>query len=231
MKKLLDDRFAPITGRIGFLQTTMERLADCVLASWRRISRPGACDYFHADLATALARLEPLNEPRVLLVDTASEWTAVFRDDTLPLVDYVSSVLRCPGVCATCNEDTYDIKTGRGTPGSVQLFVFAGVQDLDHNYRRTISVTNQLGRWHFDQSYQPLPFEDVQRYRARRVRDRFTPEMLDRYCQAMGIRPFDHTFYGPRCGLIYPARPLPADFEPLTYEKLQAQRNLGPSQG
>jgi hypothetical protein len=41
----------------------------------------------------------------------------------------------------------------------------------------------------------PQPFEDLAAYQRRRVRDRFTPDMLVAYCSALGIRPFDEAFY------------------------------------
>ncbi|MHC2998419.1 hypothetical protein [Microbacterium sp. HJ5] len=41
----------------------------------------------------------------------------------------------------------------------------------------------------------PLPFEDQAAYTARRIADRLTPEMLDAYCRALGIRRNDPEFY------------------------------------
>jgi len=41
----------------------------------------------------------------------------------------------------------------------------------------------------------PFPFEDVSRYGARRVRDRFTFELLESYLSELGLSPFDEKFY------------------------------------
>lgn len=43
------------------------------------------------------------------------------------------------------------------------------------------------GRWEWHESGDRLPFEEVQAYSARRVRDRFTPQMLQRYLDALGV--------------------------------------------
>jgi len=50
----------------------------------------------------------------------------------------------------------------------------------------------------FDSDGPVLPFEQVERYREKRIRDRFTPEMLEAYARALGIDLFNAKFYGPR---------------------------------
>ncbi|GLZ32755.1 hypothetical protein Lesp02_49430 [Lentzea sp. NBRC 105346] len=55
-------------------------------------------------------------------------------------------------------------------------------------YVRTIDAIDD-GRWVFEQSGTPLDFEEPQNYSKQRIRDRFTVDMLDRYCAALGIRP------------------------------------------
>jgi hypothetical protein len=64
------------------------------------------------------------------------------------------------------------------------------------NVIREMSAINDEGRWEWTITGDVQPFEEVSRYEARRVKDRLTPEMLDRYCAALGIRAFDGSFYG-----------------------------------
>src|SRR3970282_875427 len=52
-------------------------------------------------------------------------------------------------------------------------------------------------RWRLAANGTVQPFEEVDAYGSRRVRDRFTSEMLERYCQALGIDVFNPGFYGP----------------------------------
>jgi hypothetical protein len=53
------------------------------------------------------------------------------------------------------------------------------------NCRRSIDATFE-GRWKFRSSGEPYAFEDLSRYEARRVRDRFTPEHLGALLAGLG---------------------------------------------
>ncbi len=71
-------------------------------------------------------------------------------------------------------------------------------------------LLHEEGRWSFEQEGGPLPFEQLERYTARRVRDRLRPELIVEYLAALGIRVFDEDFYdleGAR--LITEIMPLP----------------------
>lgn len=62
--------------------------------------------------------------------------------------------------------------------------------------QRTISTHCHRGRWSWDSSGEPLPFEDPEAYRTRKVRDRFTRELLLQYLAAVHIFVDDPSFYG-----------------------------------
>jgi hypothetical protein len=64
------------------------------------------------------------------------------------------------------------------------------------NYVRTISLVNDDG-WSFDQSGTPLPFEELGKYSAKKVRDRFTFSMLETYLVHLGLKPFAESLYLP----------------------------------
>lgn len=61
---------------------------------------------------------------------------------------------------------------------------------------RTISAYAQDGRWSWHESGDPQPFEDPDRYTARRIRDRLDRALLVRYLESLGIRPDDPSFFG-----------------------------------
>lgn len=61
---------------------------------------------------------------------------------------------------------------------------------------RAVDATND-GHWVFGAHGAPQPFERPERYAERRIRDRFTPQMLGAYLAALGIRAFDEGFYMP----------------------------------
>jgi hypothetical protein len=62
-------------------------------------------------------------------------------------------------------------------------------------YRRSVCAMNDGGRWVFHQSGVPFEFEEVEAYCATRKRDRFRPEMLDRYLRHFALKPFVDDFY------------------------------------
>jgi hypothetical protein len=76
----------------------------------------------------------------------------------------------------------------------------------------------------FDLSGTPQSFEETEAYTSRRRSDRFTSEMLERYCRALGVTPFDPDRYG-RATLIE-WTPVSA-VEPTTWTLAEAQQRLG----
>jgi hypothetical protein len=88
-------------------------------------------------------------------------------------------------------------------------------------YRRSIAAANDGGRWVFETSGAPFPFEDPGRYTARRKRDRFPAQLLRTYLEAMGIpRIADaHFLFAGSCkgGLI--SRPKAEGFVHLSLEE------------
>lgn len=61
--------------------------------------------------------------------------------------------------------------------------------------RRTISAMNDGGRWDFYQKGEPFEFEELDAYQNRRIKDRFTFEMMRRYLGELGVCPFDMDSY------------------------------------
>ena len=62
---------------------------------------------------------------------------------------------------------------------------------------RSLAAANDGGRWVFDQFGEPFPFEKLEQYQARRLRDRFTFDMLQEYLHHLGLSPFEESFYLP----------------------------------
>ena len=60
---------------------------------------------------------------------------------------------------------------------------------------RYVSASNDGGRWVFHIGGEPQTFENLAAYEAKKVRARFTPEMLDEYLRALGIRASSESFY------------------------------------
>ena len=68
---------------------------------------------------------------------------------------------------------------------------------------------NDGGDWLFSADGMQQPFEEPESYKARRIADRFTDEMLERYCKALVIGLFDKSFYGMKAALINTIQKLP----------------------
>lgn len=205
MRTLLSERFAPITSSIGFLELPLEEVA-AGLEQWTRsldktvrVQRPSE------GFPEVLHRLEPLTGgavPRELLVD-AGRWTAYFDNslrgtDASPVVGHLAEQLGCPGVVIDDQPHTVGLPGIRdGRYGSVQFELFGPLQTDWLNQVRAVAAAYDGDRWRFNAVGTVQPFEEVEAYGARRVRDRFTSEMLERYCKALGIEVFDPNFYGP----------------------------------
>jgi hypothetical protein len=232
---LLEDRYLPLTSTVGFVEAPLDDFAEG-LTAWRRSHEGGgsvAATPATADLEQLLGCLEPLVQgpyDKELLVETDSAWTARFDNcanggDPFGPVSYLAKELKTRGLLAT---SAPQIGAGRtvGMWGAVQFHLFGPIPNPILNYVRTIDAVNDGGRWTWDLGGEAQPFEQPDHYLARRVRDRFTPEMLDSYCRALGIRLFDPAFYGPRAWLIKQDRPWSHKFERLTLREVRRQRGL-----
>ncbi|MGD9790526.1 MAG: hypothetical protein AB7Q00_00275 [Phycisphaerales bacterium] len=63
------------------------------------------------------------------------------------------------------------------------------------NTRRSVSVVIDGKSKSFDTGGAPLEFEQVERYSARRIDQRFNANMLNDYLQHYGIQAFDENYY------------------------------------
>jgi hypothetical protein len=209
--RLLNDAFAPITWRIGFLGVAIDRAAEGLM-TWRGDLnlRPQREDYSES-LADALARLEPLvggARPRELLVECGADWTAYFDNqlqgtDPVSAIGYLSQRLGCIGVAIASVSASDSLgEVQKMAARSFELFGAANTSFL--NYVRSVASVHDGDRWEFAAAGTPQPFEDLDAYKARRVQDRLTPALVQRYCQAVvGVDVFDAASYGPRVVLVH----------------------------
>ncbi len=212
-KALLDNAYAPVTFRYGFIQSPCAQVLDAFVSWQKQIfskSAEARIEFtpFNAPLAAALMRLEPLVTPqdRDLLVETRSAWTAIFSNglrvnDVTSSVSYLPTVLKCRGLEVVCVPDRSDKNSKHGLQvyGAV-AFTLYGPEKIDWvNRIRHVAVTKDVGGWEFVADGEVQPYEKTENYQKRKVVERFTPEMLESYCAALGIRVFDADFYGGAC--------------------------------
>jgi hypothetical protein len=237
---LLEDRWAPVTSEMGFLELGAEQAAQA-FASWQRglpISRGLTVEELPVSgtLEQALSSLLPLSGQsprRYLFIPTRSAWTAYVENgwtgtDAASPMRYMARWLsiRCLRVVAV----PHTLRGDQGRYGSVMLDVFGPEQPGESlNYVRSIYAANDGGRWVFGHSGEPFPFEQVEQYQARRVRDRFTFEMLKDYLRHLGLSPFEEDFYmppGTRAWLIQKTGPFTTVGREYTLEEARAARAL-----
>jgi hypothetical protein len=197
---LLGARLWPLTGSYAFFDSDIRDVAE-VLAGWRRgLDLDPLEETLSGDLETVMGALRPMSlGHRELLVPTTSQWTAYFGNgptgaDEAP-VGQIAKMLRCRALFITWWPIT--------AYWAVRFQLYADHPTEFLNYERVVDVgTDDNGRTVFTATGSPQPFEAVEAYGARRVRDRFTPAMLEAYCRALGIQPFDPEFFGHECVLI-----------------------------
>lgn len=105
--------------------------------------------------------------------------------------------------------------------GSIQFEMFGPEKTEFLNYVRTIAVSFDGGRWVFEANGAIQEFEDLNAYQAPRTRDRFTSDLLERYCKALDIDVFNPKAYGPGAVLVRSHQPLPPEGRVLTLAEAQ----------
>ena len=201
MTSLFDGRLAPLTFSIGFLDAPPEEVAAVLVEFFTRVHDGGRATELGGSLEENLLELPPLtigSQPKVLLASTALDgWTAMFEGDALgqgvaQLVSYAARrLLGVRGYFVTS-------KPAASRPDSslgARQFRVLGPEARLGEVRAVWLIENNPGRWDFGTVGEEQPFEDVEAYGSRRRRDRFTEEMLAGYAAAVGLRPWDESFY------------------------------------
>ncbi|MFL5352031.1 hypothetical protein [Archangium sp.] len=205
---LLEDRWAPVTSEMGFLETDAEHAARAY-AAWQAglVVNDGVAVEVRpvtaGSLEQALSALLPLTNSetqRHLFIPTRSPWTAFVENGWRGTyasgpMRYMARTLGCRGLRVVAVPHT--LREDKGRYGAVMLEVYGPHETHWLNYVRALGASNDGGRWVFDQSGEPFPFERLEQYQARRVRDRFTFDMLREYLRHLGLSPFEESFYLP----------------------------------
>ncbi|MFJ3488190.1 hypothetical protein [Leifsonia aquatica] len=199
LKTLLDDRFAPLTWEIGFLRCSLERVVEACeewLNSRADLEIRRARGSLEHDLLPSLLPLTQWGRYRKLLVPIG-EWVAFFDSDYTGgdyggSIDTIGRIIGCQTMLAASKPYIDSRVTSQRGLGGIE---FRWKQP--GNVIRYIQLNEDSPRWEIHFGGEPQPFEEPERYTARRLRDRFDSGMLERYCQAIGIDVFNPDAYGP----------------------------------
>jgi hypothetical protein len=207
-------RFAPVTSQGYMIGADLRACAEAVVAEYKRryiefenvwqlpIPRlrlePGV-----SELERGLQSLYPLSNPPtryLVLPTTAAGWTAVLTNNSaFENQDFMAGLNRITGgrVVYHFSRD-HTLKKVRGNlyvghAGGHALYVYDSGKPFEPD--RALSCVKENGGWKFDQYGEPFPFEDVSRYQLLTKRDRFDGQLLREYLKAMGLFPFDPSFF------------------------------------
>lgn len=219
MKALLNNKFAPITFTWGFVESPFSQFSEAFIQWQDRLASKFGTQTegksFRAPLSEGLLSLEPLTTPldRYLLTETRSGWTAIFSNglrvsDVHSPVSYLPQLLRCRGLEVTCVPDrSKDCpKDALRVYGAVVFALYGSERTDSTNRIRRVAVTNDVSGWEFTAEGEIQPYEQTGNYGKRNVVERFTPEMLESYCAALGIELFNPDFYGGECFVAHTKR-------------------------
>jgi hypothetical protein len=202
VKSLLNERFAPTTSTFGFFEAPLDVIADAFDSWLREMPQFSSVEReaLAGDLASSLATLAPLARRGATkqLCVAHGDWTAFFSNgwrgtDPRSSLGHLGRTLPCRTVFAEAVPHTVLLSDeAPGRQGGVQFYL----NDPVANSQRGISLTFDGRRGMFDQIGEPLPFESVANYSARKMWDRFNSAHLETLCAELGIRLFDPTAYG-----------------------------------
>lgn len=197
IRPILGDDFAPITSAAGFIRLPLEEAAEAVAAWWRSLAPPVAVDVVDRPFPMSLCALLPLEvgrRSRALLVRQTNGWTAYF-DCLATGTDPVSAMI---AIARTSQCDAVAIRSEPTTPrrfGSVQFEIYGAKPTHFLNIVRSVAVYQDTAGWEFSASGEVQPFERTEAYVSRDRRHRFTSDLLNEYCNALGFAPFDERAY------------------------------------
>lgn len=174
----------PTTETVGWFRCDSEQLGSWLVEGlgeeWsRRFER-------FASIDEVCRFLVPGSQHGANVLIPCDGWTAVLTDGPLGtdlgmLPSLAARELRCLATRATVAEE------GSGSYGAAIFEVFDPSATSDPlRCRRNIYAANDGGTWRFGAYGQAFEFEDVERYRRRRIRDRFTPAMVVDYLEELG---------------------------------------------
>jgi len=195
-------KYQPVTWNIGVIDATIGDVAGVIQPLY--IPNGILQDVHHGigSIDEALARMEPLGPcSKFLLVETGDGRTGLFENSLAPSgielpTWYAAEELGVSGwfVCNIPNTISRDHMSGAYGARVVEFRTPENAYNQEPTFG--VQVVNDAGRWCFYRFGEKRDFEDDKAYKAWRKPDRFTPEMLVKYCWELGIPVYYRDWYG-----------------------------------
>lgn len=201
------EEFSPTTLTMGFVEGPIHQVARAweqwlALKGWQY--ERSAC----RGIRGALQAFAPLSWPpdKEAFIATQGAWTAyvnnaaLYRTEPAPIGE-LALRCGCRSVEISMIPHAYKAKEKTGVPGLATFVLYGPEMSEWTNVRRSVNLAFDNG-WKFTTIGAPLDFENTERYSAKKTRDRFDANEVLRMCEALGIRPYDESFYAPEA-LVY----------------------------
>lgn len=204
----LGGHFDPFTEGIRYLKADYDR----VIARYRANNHAREpmvrwkVSEHRRPLESALPLLEPWAMPpwKDLVVECENGWIAFFGQSGSPpeWVDHLARQFRTLGLYTSYSPM---VRRGREVVrhGDCAFWLVDGARDDLQPLcgLRSVQVSYQTS-WEFHADGEVQAYEEIDRYSARRITDRFDVAMLNRYCLAIGIDRAHASFYRERAFLV-----------------------------
>ena len=198
------DGWHPVTGVTAFFEAEPESLVSAWEAQAAKWGRPASVRPVEGEFPAVLRALEPFDGSELMVSGAGLVRGLPGRHISrhgLARSARSRHGLGCRSVYARSLPNQYG--RGRGANVSLQLHD-PSVSGEPDGFIRLISLGYAESGWDFVTVGESQPWEDLSAYKARRKADRFPPELLLRYLDAIGIPPLDGPGWGPG-GVLFPS--------------------------
>lgn len=206
MKFLFESKFAPLTNHVGFIEADIDNilLGFKDWFHWLNQTCSDIVEYEIHDFSGSLedclkqiGTLLPYDVNKRLLMQTKGKWIAYVDN-----YSFGSEINNFKVVAKRINERYIGIRAWEQNFGKQPNANGWGGGDFIYSnpatgQYRSVGLRYELTKWEFDQYGDPLPFEELEVYKAKPIKNRLTPEMVDRYAKQFGIDFFNEDFYMP----------------------------------
>jgi hypothetical protein len=209
---LFSDKLAPITTSLGFIKADIQAVVDDFQTWIHEIN--SRLDHqlmireseINGDLETVLRCLLPLqrsNSDKFIFIPTTSDWTAIldngYQGTQSSTLGYLAESLNCLAVWILARPHTMKtISFYRFGRQGALIFELYGTKQTDWlNLIRQVRLENIRGKWEFSEFGEPLPFEHLEEYQTKKVKDKFTFKTFYHYLRELNLNPFSAEYYLP----------------------------------
>ncbi|MDO5065969.1 MAG: hypothetical protein Q4D96_01650 [Propionibacteriaceae bacterium] len=200
MLAVFENRLAPLTYALGFLNAKAHEVTEAItrfLAGAPNV--PTKVTQLTGSLEENLLHLQPLTigGPPLLVTSTKLDgWSAIFDGHAQGQgvenrVSHMATIMNIRGYFFA----SVSPAAGPTHPLGGRHFHVLGPEAKFGQVRVVNLIENNPGKWVFELSGEPHPYEDLDVYNKRRKADRLTNDMLLEYSTSVGLHPWDENFY------------------------------------